>query len=167
MPFVTIKRVSPKERRRLSAYWPLRQQYLKDHPWCEITIARLRVDPRTIDKDGNATIPSMGIQGLECCTVVPRATQIHHRNKCAGRRRTLVQFWTSAADGPHKWVEEHKAEARAMGLLCPINADPEGKLPDGTRCLDTASLIVVRSRGQDDTTSPTVVLDATPMIFTW
>ncbi len=167
MPFVTIKPVATAEKKRLNAYWPLRREYLKAHPLCQITLARFRIDEKEV--------LSRFLSGPRLCDQfwfdrtegdkrvaypIPYATQIHHRNKSNGRRRNIQEFWMSAASIPHRWVEQHKDEARAIGLLCPINARPDGTMPDGSQCLPTAHLIYVRSLGSDETQSqpPQVVI---------
>ena len=158
MAFVTIKRVSKAEARRLSAYWPLRRQYLKDHPLCQITLAAARLQEEVMveawKKSGS---PEIGITvdvGHGNFVLLEPATTIHHRNKSNGTRRNRTEYWMSAAPGPHRGTEDHKDTAREIGILCPINARPDGSLPDGRRCLTTAELINHRCTGGNRTTYP-------------
>lgn len=162
MPFVTMKQVSDQEKKLQSAYWPLRRKYLKEHPLCQITMALHRIDERTalnLFLPGPEMFPFWfdRIEGdKRVAYPIPRATQIHHRNKSNGVRRNILEFWMSAARDPHRWVEDHKDEARKLGLLCPVNARPDGTMPDGSQCLPTSHLLYIRSLGQDETQAPPV-----------
>jgi len=48
------------------------------------------------------------------------ATQCHHFQ---GRRGSLLlyrAFWIPVSMEGHKWIDDHPAEARELGLLCPL-----------------------------------------------
>jgi hypothetical protein len=48
------------------------------------------------------------------------ATQCHHYQ---GRRSLLLlyePFWIPVSWEGHRWIEEHREQARALGLLCPL-----------------------------------------------
>ncbi len=55
------------------------------------------------------------------------ATQCHHYQ---GRRGPLLlyePFWIPVSWEGHRWIEDHREQARALGLLCPLgryNAPP-------------------------------------------
>lgn len=138
---VRPKRVSARKRRRDEDYHVLRARYLIEHPFCQITIARLGFsEERVLAK-------ARGLDATNCEGIyfegqlIPIATQIHHRNKRLGRRQNDARFWLAAAPGPHEWVEGDKAAARAAGYLLPLEADEDGVLPDGTACDETPAFM--------------------------
>ena len=58
-------------------------------------------------------------QGQEEARRVP-ATQCHHYQ---GRRGMLLlhePFWIPVSWEGHRWIEDHREQARALGLLCPL-----------------------------------------------
>ena len=128
------------------AYGPAARSYLKAHPYCQVTIAIQRLnEAEVIAGNGSQTrrVEFHGQPARETWTIPP-ATEIHHRNRRNGPRLNRQEFWMSASPSAHRWVEQNPGEARRIGLLCPINAQPDGGMPDGTRCLTTSELL--RSR---------------------
>lgn len=125
------------KRRRGDGYVTLKRQYLTEHPFCQATIARLGLDESEVLKawlrKGYGPVFVFAYKGQ----TIPAAVDIHHRNKSNGPRRCDVHFFLSVARNVHDQIEDNKAWARAEGLLLPINADPEGNLPNGTRGLTT------------------------------
>ncbi len=144
-----IRRISSKRRAQRKDYSAARLAYLAAHPFCQITIAIHRqTEERVIANGGAYTIyhPSMTAPHLKQC---PRATQIHHRNKCRGARLNDERFWMAACDDEHWHVENHLEWARDLGnqYVLPFNADADGRTPAGVQCLTTPELLEVRSRG--------------------
>ena len=48
------------------------------------------------------------------------ATQCHHYQ---GRRGSLLlyePFWIPVSGEGHRWIDDHREQARALGLLCPL-----------------------------------------------
>lgn len=148
-------RTSKRLRSARKIYLKDKSVYLGKHPLCQITMALNRISedealrffwetgtpPRYSRPSGRNWIVWQAI---------PFSTQIHHRNKRDGDARLLNQdFWMAAAKLPHDWVEKNKTLARKLGLLCPINANPDGFMPDGSRCLTTGELISRRERRED------------------
>ncbi len=121
-------------------YSHVRKAYLRDHPWCQITIARAGLDERHVIAAG-ANVPDwcpiVHCQGAQ----IPRATEIHHRNKSNGPRKCDTRWFMSTARPGHDWVEANKTEARAIGFLLPINATPDGCWGDGQRGLETPAFM--------------------------
>jgi hypothetical protein len=48
------------------------------------------------------------------------ATQCHHYQGRRGRLLLYERFWIPVSWEGHRWIDEHRAEARALGLLCPL-----------------------------------------------
>ena len=149
-----MPRVSPKRRKQGPAYARLRAEHLWNHPLCQITIALERLDEPSLVAEYRASCLTGPIEirvikaGIAGWTRIDPATQIHHRNKSNGDRYLKKEFFMSAGAAGHDWAERHKDEARRIGVLCPINARPDGSLPDGGRCLTTDELLAVRARGE-------------------
>ena len=117
-------------------YSHVRKDYLLAHPWCQITIAMAGLDERHVIALG-VNVPE-DVDYVWCQGVrIPRATEIHHRNKSNGPRKCDVRWFMSAARPGHDWVEENKTEARERGFLLPINATPDGCWGNGQRGLET------------------------------
>lgn len=119
-------------------------EYLLAHPFCQIYLARYRIDEESVialSKESQSGIIFINGQ------LVPRATQIHHRNKARGERLLDKRWWMSACDLEHNWVETHKEEARKLGLLLPIQADAHGRWGAGQQALTTYELIRSLARG--------------------
>ncbi len=147
-----VARVSKKRRRERVDYSTGRAEHLAKHPLCQLAIALLRFDEAEILAD----LESQGGVGewlkvgfWHKNALIPRATQIHHRNKCRGARLTDARWFASAGQEMHDWVEGHKEEARAEGYLLPLEADQDGRLPDGTVCLTTDEWLAHRARNRD------------------
>lgn len=145
-----IPRISKRRRADLRLYGPARAEFLRQHPLCQITLAILRIDERealeafeswTQDTRSGSRL-YLYFRGEK----IPFANQIHHRNKSNGSERFLNQdYWMAASEVGHRWAEDKKDQAREIGILLPINAKPDGTLPDGSRCLTTPELLKVRA----------------------
>ena len=138
-----ISTIGLERSRELDEYSRRRKAYLAEHPLCQIFIARNRLSEGDLIRALKTVAilhPPVGLQ---------YATEIHHRNKRNGRRLNIERFWMACCREQHEWVESHKDEARKLGLLCPINADPEGVMPNGSVCLPTSELIIRRAEGKD------------------
>lgn len=147
-----MRTVSKRRRREKQEYGPERAAHLTEHPLCQLTIARYRLDERRVLEAwaawkfnlvaGVTGQPVFQVDGL----VIPYATEIHHRNKCYGARLTDRRWFASASRFGHDWVEGNKTQARAEGFLLPLEADPDGRLPDGSQCLTTDEWIAERAK---------------------
>lgn len=127
-------------------YATLRREHLALHPFCQLTIAMHRLREEDVLTANRSYINGVSYNGVW----IPRATQIHHRNKCQGARLTDARWFSSASPKMHQWVEDHKDEARRDGYLLPINADPDGFMPDGSCGLTTDEWLLVRAKNAVD-----------------
>jgi hypothetical protein len=133
-----IVRISKARSADRRTYAKDREDYLAEHPWCQIFIARRGLnEAEAIAKNGYS-------HGKK----IPRATQIHHRNKSRGDRLLDKLWWMSACAEEHEWVENNKTEAREIGLLLPIQSDDKGRWGAGNQALTTTALIAVRFRNR-------------------
>jgi hypothetical protein len=48
------------------------------------------------------------------------ATQCHHYQGRRGRLLLYEPFWIPVSWEGHRWIEDHRERARALGLLCPL-----------------------------------------------
>lgn len=87
-----LRKVSKKYAKELATYRSLKKFILGKRMYCEM--------------------PSR----TGCPSCLNRATQIHHK---FGRGKNLnsVIYWLAVCDSCHKYIEEHKNEARKMGLI--------------------------------------------------
>lgn len=132
-----IKPVADSKRAAKAAYTRDAAYYLARHPYCQIFIFRHELDEKLVIALGG------NVRGL----IVPKATQIHHRNKRNTSERLLDQrWWMGASAEEHEWVERHKDEARELGLLLPIQASPDGVWGTGNRALPTEELLLKHAR---------------------
>lgn len=128
-------------------YNRLKPGYLEAHPYCQITIAILGLDEADVIKHHGAYgKPQFGTKGERPARIyhVSRANQLHHRNKANGIRLIDFNYIMSACDAAHDWTEKKKDQARAIGVLCPINCRPDGTMPDGTKQPTTTELLTQR-----------------------
>jgi hypothetical protein len=152
-----MRQVSPRRARENARYRRLEAKYLADHPLCQIFLARHRIDEATVLSvyyDLYARYPGSVIATAWNGLNIPQSTQVHHRNKRDRTRLNRMEYWMAGSAGEHQWTEDHKDEARAIGILCPINARPDGSMPDGRRCLTTPELMAARAAGQIDPILP-------------
>lgn len=157
-----VRRISSSRQIDRRIYNRRRKAYIEAHPFCQIYIAQHRLnEAEVIRNNGTAAIHTKcsksatrlyGVTDGVYTIQVPLANQIHHRNKADHERLLLEDYWMSAGTVGHRWAEDHKDEARKIGVLCPINARPDGSLPDGQRCLTTPELLEARVAGFDDLT---------------
>lgn len=138
----TTRLASVSERRQTqkSEYTREAARYLAEHPYCQIFCFRHELDER-------AVIKSRGVLVFSGKTIeVPRSEEIHHRNKRDGVRLLDKRYWMAACREQHDWVEDHKDVSRALGLLLPINARPDGMLADGSHAIATPELMAKKAR---------------------
>ncbi len=48
------------------------------------------------------------------------ATQCHHFQGRRGMLLLYEPFWVPVSWEGHRWIDEHREQARALGLLCPL-----------------------------------------------
>src|SRR5215471_7151250 len=48
------------------------------------------------------------------------ATQCHHYQGRRGMLLLYEPFWISVSWEGHRWINDHRQQARALGLLCPL-----------------------------------------------
>jgi hypothetical protein len=88
------KRLSPMSRlRRVESrvYSEKRKAFLFDHPMCEFG---------------------------QCFA---RSEDVHHRHGRNGKNYLDTSTWTGICRKHHEWIHQHPNQARAMGLLAPVN----------------------------------------------
>ena len=83
-----IPAMSEKRREDIKVYTQLRKKFLKENPMCEA--------------------------GAYGCT--KRATQVHHTRKRGKHYLDEATFMPTCANC-HRWIEEHKDQARELGWL--------------------------------------------------
>lgn len=106
--------------------------YFAAHPFCQLTIARLGIDEAELLAHVGLPVSFVG-QTFFKGSAIPRATEIHHRNKRSCEARLLDErWWMAVSRGAHETIEAAKDWARAEGYLLPINALPDGSTPPGT-----------------------------------
>ena len=49
-----------------------------------------------------------------------RATECHHYQGRRGMLLLYEPFWIAVSREGHRWIDEHRQQARALGLLCPL-----------------------------------------------
>lgn len=131
-----INPISTQRRKERAEYNRRRLAFLALHPFDQIYIARYRLDEQEVIA-GNGRIGGFR---------VPRATQIHHRNKATNARLNDERWWMATSLGSHNDVENAKGWARTEGYLLPIQADPEGRWGDGNQAETTAELLARRAK---------------------
>lgn len=151
-----IRRVSKRRRAERTDYTAVRMEHFHLHPLCQLTIAKHRLVEAQVLRLFALEGGGCGIHEGEPAWYygagphgdiwIPMATQIHHRNKCNGARLTDVRWFASTGEEMHTWVEDHKDQARAEGYLLPIEADPDGRLPNDSQCLTTDEWLAVRAK---------------------
>lgn len=141
-----LPRSSSQRAQQRRQYNKRKPSFLLDHPFCQITIAYLGLDEADVIKHNGAYRKDhqvcCGAEGY--CFSVPRADQLHHRNKTNGIRLINFDYIMTSCAPAHTWLENHLNLARALGLLCPINCKPDGTMPDGTKQPTTTELLAQR-----------------------
>jgi hypothetical protein len=130
-----LRRKSPRRRREEPIYKARKAAYLQDHPWCMIWIAMHRLDEAAVIKAGGWA----KVDGL--LRKAPPSREIHHRNKSWADRWLDQRWWMASSPTWHDHVEANKSWARSVGCLLPIEADPDGMLPNGRQCLETPAFM--------------------------
>lgn len=106
-----IRKVSPKRAKENRKYTLARLRYLSEHPYCQIFIRRHGLDEYYVFRNGGV-VYSRGYW-----LAVPKATEIHHSKKPKCKYLLDESTWFSCCREQHEWVENHKSEARQLGLL--------------------------------------------------
>lgn len=103
-----IKPVSKKLGKAKREYHKLRDEWLAlpENKWCEACILTGR---------GNYS-DTQGRSGV----ISYRASEVHHTHGRVGRLLNYTPWWLAVCPGCHYWIHEHPAEARRLGLLCPV-----------------------------------------------
>ncbi len=91
-----LRKVSKKKATEQAIYRQLKNEALSSQPLCEF--------------------PTLYSNGYEpgC---VNRATQVHHAKGQQGALLNDKRYWWLLCMEHHRWVEDHKNEARKMGLI--------------------------------------------------
>jgi hypothetical protein len=85
----TLKKVSSKRAAQLRVYYKLRQEFLKEKPYCQI------FEP--------------------CCT--RKAVDVHHVKGRNGNRLVDKSWWIPACRPCHRFLHDRPAYARSAGFL--------------------------------------------------
>jgi hypothetical protein len=86
-----LKRMGKDKARESRRYWRLRLAYLENIPICEFEMA-----------------------GLKCSE---RSTEIHHMKGQHHKIMNDTRYWFPVCAEHHAWIEDHKRDARKMGLI--------------------------------------------------
>lgn len=133
-----LRRVCSRRQQERAEYSAAIEDYLSNHPVCQIWIARHGLDEAEVLASlGTGRFGAAYYRGER----VPFANQVHHRNKRRLKRLVDERWFMSACQFEHDVVENHKNWARKVGLLLPMQADADGKWGDGNRALATPELI--------------------------
>lgn len=134
-----LPRISPARIAQRQEYHRLGPAYLEAHPYCQVEIFIRRLNEAQVIAHQGKYITRTGD-----IRFVPKAIELHHRNKANGSRLINFEYIMAAGAPAHDWIERHKNKAREMGLLCPINCKPDGTMPDGTKQPATPELLAQR-----------------------
>lgn len=138
-PIKRIPKITSKRRSERAEYNAARHTYLMAHPFCQVFLARNGLDEREVLRDFNHDVGSVYFKGQR----IPRATQIHHRNKCRGALLNDQRWWISCNPEQHDWIENNKGTARLLGFLLPIQANAEGEWGDGNKAQTTPEMMAL------------------------
>jgi hypothetical protein len=109
-----LARVSLRRLQELALYWERRRRFLREHPFCEFWLACR----------GVTQAEAIAARGWVCRHGVwrraPRSSEVHHRDKRRGGRLLDETQWLAVSRRAHRFIEEHKGAARALGFLRPI-----------------------------------------------
>lgn len=106
-----LRPISDRRLRETNLYRFRSRRFLLAHPYCQIWLAEHDV------AEGMA-IRLGGVLRLAGAWVsVPRATEIHHRNKRRGANLLDERHWLAVSAAAHDEIENHKAWARTRGYL--------------------------------------------------
>lgn len=91
--------MSKNKARETARYWPLRKKFIEEHPFCEF--------------------PSQYINSLFGYTPSchNRTTSIHHKKGQHWKIMNDANYWMGVCAEHHRWIEDHKKEARKRGLI--------------------------------------------------
>ena len=128
---------SPRRIREELDYLVEREAFLRAHPYCQAWLLLHGIRDEAAFLQAVAGTDHVKIDG----EAVPRATQVHHRNKRRAGRLLDQRWWMALSPGLHDRIERDKRWARRTGLLLPFEADSDGRLPDGTVCATTDELL--------------------------
>ena len=131
-----VRHASSHRQEERTRYAHQRLAYLEAHPFCQLTIARLGLEERLV----------VALGGISSGWIVPRATEIHHRNKGRGARLLDERWWMAVSASSHEGLEANKGWARECGYLLPIQADADGKWGAGNAALPTPELLRSKER---------------------
>jgi hypothetical protein len=113
-----IRPVSPKRAKELAIYRRRRPGFLKEHPWCQIWLAKNAYNEAdAFEHDGMIPIDWDNGCGVVGYHHVPPSTEIHHTNQRHGIRLLDERYWLAASRPEHNWVKDNQSEARRIGVL--------------------------------------------------
>lgn len=124
-----MRRVNPRRLEELKRYWARVPMFLREHPYCQLTIALYGLSEASVIRCAGLVpvpagppieLPDQGTIPRPQWITVPRSQEVHHRNKRRGDRLLDESEWRAASSRMHDWVEHNKAWARRYGLLLPI-----------------------------------------------
>ena len=89
---------------RMAVYVPIKDLYLKAHPFCECHETILKTGH--IFKDGS-----------ECGIYRVKSSQNHHKNGRDGLLLFDIRHFCACCASCHTWIDAHRAQAQKLGLL--------------------------------------------------
>ena len=111
----SIRRVSTKRKRELAEYSKLRKEFLARHPYCQVANALGGFHEEAVIACNGKALTRFA--GRSVCIDVPKATEIHHKNKRFGSRLNDTSEWLAVSRSAHLRIEADKTWAREMGFL--------------------------------------------------
>ena len=115
MKRTALRRISVRRLAETSLYHYRRKQFLLAHPYCQVWLAEHGIVEAEAMRAGGQ-VRFEGPDGPR--SLIPLATEIHHRNKRRGADLLDQRGWLAVAREAHERIESNKAWARAQGYLC-------------------------------------------------
>ena len=149
-----MNRISRRRRAERAVYNPRKAAFFREHPFCMFWLMQRGISPEEEREIVHTYRHECGILGRFTINgeTPPLATQLHHRNKGRGERLIDMRWCMTTTDAAHDWIEDHKTWAREEGYLLPLEADEDGKLPNGTTCLTTTELMAEKAAKRKELT---------------
>ena len=89
-----LKKMGANKARETAKYWPLRKAYIANHPFCEF--------------DGSE---------FPTPSCMNHTSSIHHMKGQHWKIMNDTHYWMGVCAEHHRWIEDHKNEARKRGLI--------------------------------------------------
>lgn len=110
-----LKRQSTKRRKENAEYMKVRDEYLKEHPYCEWWLHNAGLKESDVSPMGTVEMN----RGFDMIIYwVPKANQIHHK-KGRGKYLCVKEFFMAVSDEGHRWIHAHPKESYEREYMLP------------------------------------------------